>query len=323
MAKAMFLLLAVAVGGGVYFYLNYDFEVQKSDRGLEAIRIVPRTGSRAPATERLAHQPSDESSRPTIRIATFSADRLDERKLANRHVGDVLAHLMPHFDVVAVQDIRAANHGVLLRLVDQVNAAGHQFDFVTAETVARGRLETFSAFLFDRAAVEVDRRKVDEVEDPAGRFRHAPIAAQFRVRGPDPVEAFTFQLVNVHLDADQLPTERDLLDDVYRAVRDRYPDEDDVILLGNFAAEDPRPSPLAGMLDVTAAVSDVPTTLGGIRYPVDNIWYNRRATTEFAGRAEVFDVMRAFDLTRREVEEVSDHLPVWAEFSSYEGGSLP
>ena len=169
--------------------------------------------------------------------------------------------------------------------------------------------------------MEVDRTKVQAVEDPAGRFRHPPIMAQFRTRGPDPAEAFTFKLVNVHLDAEPASKELDLLDDVFRAVRDEDPNEDDVILLGDFGVEDPRPGPLAGMLDVAPAVADVPTTLGGIRYPVDNLWFNRRATTEFAGRAEVFDVMRAFDLTRRETEEISSHLPVGRNSAPTRGGS--
>jgi hypothetical protein len=30
--------------------------------------------------------------------------------------------------------------------------------------------------------------------------------------------------------------------------------------------------------------------------------------------------MREFDLTMQQAQEISEHLPVWAEFSSYEGG---
>ena len=38
------------------------------------------------------------------------------------------------------------------------------------------------------------------------------------------------------------------------------------------------------------------------------------------GRVEVVDMMRAFDLTMDGAQEVSEHLPAWAEFSVYEGG---
>jgi hypothetical protein len=32
------------------------------------------------------------------------------------------------------------------------------------------------------------------------------------------------------------------------------------------------------------------------------------------------DLMREFNLALRDAVEISDHLPVWAEFSVYEGG---
>jgi hypothetical protein len=44
------------------------------------------------------------------------------------------------------------------------------------------------------------------------------------------------------------------------------------------------------------------------------------ATQEFTGRGGVFDLIREYNLTVDEALEVSDHLPVWAEFSIYEGG---
>jgi hypothetical protein len=321
MVRAIFVLLAaLLICGGVYFYLNYEFEVQRTEDGLEAIKIVPRRNSPAPGGGGQSGTDPDRLQRPLIRIATFHADRLDEHKLANRRVGDVLVNLIPQFDLVAVQDIRAADRGILHRLLERINAGGRDFDFATHGEAGRGDLEPFSAFLFNRAAVEVDRSTVLLVDDPDDRFRRPPLVGQFRVRGPDPAEAFTFRLVNVHLDPEQLDTELDLLDDVYRAVRDKEPAEDDVILLGNFGQQRAEPNLLLSVPDVQAAVVDTPTTLSGIGYPVDNLFFHRRATTEFAGRAEVFDVMRAFELTRREAEEISDHLPVWAEFSSYEGG---
>jgi len=321
MVRAIFVLLAAAlICGGVYFYLNYEVKVQRTEDGLEAIKIVPRRGGPAPGGGGQSDADPDRPQRPLIRIATFNADRLDEHKLANRRVGDVLADLLPRFDLVALQDIRAADRGILHRLLEQINAGGREFNFATHDEAGRGDLEPFSAFLFNRNAVEVDRSTVLLVDDPEDRFRRPPLVAQFRVRGPDTAEAFTFKLVNVHLDPERLDAELDLLDEVYRAVRDQEPAEDDVILLGDFGEERAEPGLLVSMPDVQAAVVDTPTTLSGIRHPVDNLFFHRRATTEFAGRAEVFDVMRAYDLTRRQAEEISDHLPVWAEFSSYEGG---
>ena len=43
-------------------------------------------------------------------------------------------------------------------------------------------------------------------------------------------------------------------------------------------------------------------------------------TPEFTGRGGVFDFLREFNLSLEQAEQVSDHLPLWAEFSVYEGG---
>jgi hypothetical protein len=51
----------------------------------------------------------------------------------------------------------------------------------------------------------------------------------------------------------------------------------------------------------------------------DNIVFDRRATTEFTGKWGVVDFQKEFNLTQQAALEVSDHCPVWAEFSAYEG----
>ena len=153
---------------------------------------------------------------PTIRIATFQLGRLDEAKLANRRVSDVLVHLFPRFDLIALQGVRGKNRGVLVRLVEQMGAAsGRSYDFATCPTQQRDALEHYSAFLFDRGRIDVDRRMVHFVEDPRGRFRVKPLVGSFRVRGPDPAEAFTFTLINVETDPDHAAAELDLLAEAF------------------------------------------------------------------------------------------------------------
>lgn len=305
-------LIVAAVAGGGLFLANFETNVHRGENGeLQSITITPRGGPEDTVESRST---SAGPSRPTIRIATFNLVRLDETKLANRQVSDVLVRLLSKFDVVAVQDVQARNRGVLLRLVEQINATGRRYQFAAE----RNALDQSSAFVFDQDTIEVDPSTVGPVEDPDGRFRHRPLVALFRVHGPDPAEAFTFKLVNIHIDPKQAAAELGLLDDVYRAVRDDGANEDDVILLGDFGADTDRMDQFAEILDVTTSITGTPTTVQGIG-PVDNILFDRRATTEFTGRAEVVDLMREFDLTLQAALEVSDHLPVWAEFGSCEG----
>ena len=144
------------------------------------------------------------------------------------------------------------------------------------------------------------------------------------MRGPTPAEAFTFTLVNVDLDPDHSPAEGDALAAVYRAVRDDGRGEDDIIILGTETsnlAERKNPAPhLEQALDIARSINAVPTTTRGTAV-ADNILFNRRATTEFTGRSGVIDLIREFGLTMPEALEVSEHLPVWSEFSVFEGGS--
>ena len=305
-------LLAAAVGGGLYFYKHYEVG------GLDDLSVAPRTaqprgGGRDP------HRLPPEQFRGSIRIATFNLGPLDENKLATRHVAGQLVQVIRRFDVLAVQNVQARNQGLLLRLVEQVNSDGRQYDFAVAKCVEREPVRQYCGFLFDRATVQIDRATVYTVEDPAGRFRREPLAASFRARGPDAGEAFTFTLINVHTDRDRALSEWGLLDDVFRAVRDDGRGEDDVILLGDLGGDDRQLGQLEQLPNVVWAVAGAPTTPRG-SYPVDNILFDRRATVEFTGRSGVLDLMRELDLSMREVLEISDHFPVWVEFCTYEGG---
>ncbi len=310
-----------AVIGAVYFFLNYEVQTQPVDGNGTAWKVVPR-GQAAAGGKSAAMDPSI-AAHPTIRIASFQLGRLDEAKLANVHVSDVLVHLFPRFDLIALQGVRGKNQGVLIRLVEQLNAAsGRSYDFATCPTQQRDSLEHYSAFLFDRSRIDIDRTTVHFIEDPLGRIRIKPLMGTFRVHGPDPSEAFTFTLINVETDPEHAAAELDVFAEAYRAVRDSRPEEDDIILLGDLESDDQHLGQLGKLLGVTALISGMPampTTVRGANL-LDNILLDRRATREFTGRVEVVDMMREFELSMPGAQEISDHLPIWAEFSVYEGG---
>jgi hypothetical protein len=317
MAKQLpIILVLVLIAGGVYFFMNFDVQRQVVDGKPAYWKIVPKEA----AAEAFATPISAAPPRSTIRIAAFAFGRLDDVKLANRQVNDVLMRLLPRFDLIAVQGVRGKNQGVLIRLIEQMNAAsGRSFDFATCPTQHRDGLEHYSAFLFDRGQLDVDRTTVHFVDDPLGRFRIKPLVGSFRVHGPDPAQAFTFTLINVEVDPEKVGVELDLSADAYRAVREDGRNEDDIILLGDLESDDQHLGQLGKLLDVSPLLSGVPSTVRGASL-LDNILLNRRATSEFNGRAEVVDMMREFELTMPQAQEVSEHLPIWAEFSVYEGG---
>jgi len=321
--QIVFLLILGIVLGAVYFFLNYEVHREVAGEQTVGWKIIPKKAVPADAPGGDDRVPVAPLGRTTLRIATFQLGRLDERKLANRNAADVLTRFFARFDLVAVQGVRGRNRGELVRLVDRINAAtGRSYNFATCPTQRRDALEHYSAFIFDQARVDVDLRTVRFVEDPLDRFRIKPLVGSFRVRGPDPAEAFTFTLINVEVDGDRAEQELNLLADAFRAVLHDGRGEDDVILLGELKSDDQNLGGLNGLLGVSPLLSkryDAFTTIRGAQL-LDNILLDRRATTEFTGIVEVMDLIREFELTMNSALEVSEHLPVWAEFSVYEGG---
>ena len=50
----------------------------------------------------------------------------------------------------------------------------------------------------------------------------------------------------------------------------------------------------------------------------DNIVFDKAFTAEFTGQAGVMNLMEEYRLSKDDAKHISDHMPVWAVFSSYE-----
>ncbi len=309
--------LAALVAGGYWFYNHFHIQ------GIENLKIKPkgvRLDSSTDAGLSADPVPADSTAgRATIRVASVNLRPLDQDKLGKAHVVGRLAEMIRGFDVIAIQGIVARNQSPVVYLVEQVNTGGRYYDFATSAHVGTEPVQEYSAILFDRATVQIDRTTICLIEDPAKRIRHEPLVASFRARGPAENEAFTFSVVSVDIDPAQAAQELDLMDDAFRAVRDDGRGEDDIILLGYLHADEQHLGQLAEIPNITWAISGLPTSTRGTRLS-QNILFEARATAEFTGRSGVMDLMREFNLSLRDAIEVSDHLPVWSEFSVYEGG---
>jgi hypothetical protein len=306
MRKLLVLAVVGAIGGGGWLFTQ-GYRID----GLERLKLRPRDGSAA-----ASNAPEDSEHVETKRVVRVGSYKLRDfglPQLGQPRSMKVLAEVAGSFDLLALEGLVDTGSEVLHALVELINSRGRHYEFVAGPATGEP-LKNRDAFLFDTDRIEVDRSEVYAVADPDHLLAHPPLVGWFRVRGLAPDQAITFTLMTVNATAAEQPA----IAAAYRAVRDDGRGEDDVILLGDFGADDRHMGPLQQIPRFTAAISGIPTNAQG-DCQLDNIVFSR-AAAEFTGRAGVFDVVRHFNLTLEEALAVSDHMPVWAEFSAYEGG---
>jgi endonuclease/exonuclease/phosphatase family metal-dependent hydrolase len=258
---------------------------------------------------------------PAIRIASFNIKKFGDDKASKPYIMSTLADIIRNFDIVAVQEITTQDDYFIDNFLrTYVNANGRAYDRVVGPRLGRSRSTEQYAFLFDTAKIEVNRRMIFTVTDPEDLLHREPLVAMFRVRGPPPEQAFTFELVNIHTDPDETETELNALELVYQAVRRTSGGEDDIIILGDLNVDDKHLGNLGRLDGVQPIVRSAFTnTRRNAQY--DNIIRHAPSTTEFSGAWGVYDIERVHNLSLEQALQVSDHLPVWAEFSAYESAT--
>ncbi|MEY4177562.1 MAG: hypothetical protein RLY70_1136 [Planctomycetota bacterium] len=284
--------------------------------------LVPATPMEPAAPAALP--PSDKISIASYNIQVFGATKLQQDDLRV-----ILARTVRQFDLVAIQEVRSKDDTILPRFLQEVNADGSRYDYVIGPRLGRTTSKEQYAFVFNTQRIELDSNSIATVGDPQDRLHREPMVARFRARTQPPEAGFTFWLVNIHTDPDEVPQEVDALADVFAAVANANPQEDDVILLGDLNADETQLGRLATIPGIAWIVPRTTTTNTRGTKTYDNLLFLREATAEFTGRWGVVNMQRAFQLSLDDALRVSDHLPVWGEFSVWEvprppvGGGAP
>lgn len=253
----------------------------------------------------------------SIRIGTWDLSPLNFEKLSDSRRSEIIVEVLNRFDLVAIQGITARNNAVLLELVKGLREKGRNASYAASQGI--GTVPQYLAFLYDEDRIVIDRSTLADVIDPQGRLASNPLAALFRAKEPEPEKAFTFFLINIKIDASDFERERDVLSEIYLKFREEFSSEDDLILLGNFERPVHELGSLTLIPELVAVQRDIATTIER-RWAVDNILFHHRATTEYVERRGVIDFPREFELDQSEAASISSHLPLWAEFSVFEGG---
>lgn len=260
---------------------------------------------------------SVKSSTPRIRVASFNLHAFNEQKLQKLPVMETLVRIIRQFDVIALQHISSRQTDLLPILTDRINQSDRRYEFLIGPPVGREQKQQF-AFLFDTERIETDRGQLYTVDDPQDLLTYEPLVAWFRTTLPQRDQSFTFSVANVRLNPIFADAEIKLLPDLVRGIRNDGRIEDDVIIAGEFMASSDELAKIPG-LEMFIAIDGVPTTTAGDAM-TGNILFPTRATDEFTGKAGVIDFLRQLNLSFDQALQVSSNLPIWAEFTAYEGG---
>ena len=325
-------LLAVASLPGCNAEQAIDLLEKTAEAPAPPTAAIPRPSS-AGTNEPAAGQPlqtaavvrrsvqSPQRDKRKLRVGSFNIQVFGESKARKPAVMAVLADILARFDVLAVQEIRSKDQSHFAALVDQVNQVapkGSQYRFVVGPRLGRTVSKEQYAFVWDASRVSIYPESVYTMpDDKYDDFHREPLVATFQTRTPTGRTPFRFTLINMHTDPDEEHFEIDRLDDVLVAIQRYDTVEDDLILLGDFNADENNLGELSRMRNIVPLLRGVPTNVRRTQ-TYDNLIVHRLKTNEWTGQSGVLDFQREYGLTDREALEVSDHFPVWADFEPIE-----
>jgi endonuclease/exonuclease/phosphatase family metal-dependent hydrolase len=282
------------------------------------------TGSRIePVSLRLDNRSSE-----TIRIATFNIQFFGPSKVSDPQIMQTLARIVSQFDVVAIQEVRNSQVSPVAELVGLLRASGANYGSSVSEPIGEGdRYKEAYAFVFDQNRIALRPDSAYVVQDPGQLMSREPMVASFETRTgtADGRAPFRFTLINVHTSPSEVANnavinEMNVLDDVFASVRNyeyAVSGEEDYIMLGDLNVDTENLRELGQIPGVFSVAGDTRTNTRRTQ-TYDHILIDRNMTQEFTGRYGVLDLQNTFGISEEEALKISDHQPLWAEFTIYE-----
>ena len=257
----------------------------------------------------LAAQPESSG---TIRVAAFNIQVFGAKKAQHAAVMTVISRIVRQFDVTAVQEVRDESGRAADALLERLNrGSGAPWAMIVGPRLGRSESkEQYVIYYRPSVVAFVDSFTVAN----RGRFERPPLVARFMAG------AFDFRLVVAHIKPGDAAREMAALARVALAVADS--NERDVILLGDFNAdcgyfnERDETHPLRARRFHWIIENDARTAVrSGCTYDRIVLFPETFGHEYVPNSGRVFRYDSVFGIRRRLVRAVSDHFPVFAEFS--------
>ena len=248
----------------------------------------------------------------TLRIGAFNIQVFGVTKAAKPEVMTVLADIIRTYDVIAIQEIRDKSQTALPELVELVNSDGSQYDYVVSDRLGRTTSKEQYAYVYNTETVSVSDAYTYPEPNGTDPFHRQPYIASIEALQGN----YDATLMVIHTDPDEATEEINGLDDVLSYAQSQNPDEDDFIIMGDLNAD--------GSYFDEDGTSDLDEYYWVIDDSQDTTtkttdWtYDRIILTDnsdLAGDSGVFRYDLIYGLDEELTTDVSDHYPVFVEFS--------
>jgi endonuclease/exonuclease/phosphatase family metal-dependent hydrolase len=230
---------------------------------------------------------------------------------------NTLATIVREFDVVLVQEIRDSSETTAPIFLEAINALdGPDYAYIRSERVGRSSSKEAYAYFYNTESVQYLADTASVYADAGDVFEREPYIASFRAG------EFDFTLIGIHTKPDDAYDEIGNLSIVFDYVLGMG-DEKDVIALGDFNAdgsyfdEDSLENPLRSSEYIWVIPNDFDTM-------TKTDWtYDRMVMSDYTYSSEyvsdssaVYYFDTVYGLNQSFTESVSDHYPIYAEFST-------
>lgn len=258
----------------------------------------------------------------TIRIASWNVLNLGEETPV-----DLRAQVIAQFEIVALQEIESLDG--LERLIDElVEQTDEPWGETHSDLIGEGNAAEYYVYVYRDDIIDqvAGLESVYPEQDPAD-FSREPYFATFKAGN------FDFTLITIHTDpSPQSLTTKEVqrLATVWTHVQDLDENEQDILLMGDFNKNKPTHKAFDKLEELGAtflvteegtftSYSTLPDKIGAKWY--DNIWVDMLFTGyEYTGEHGVDYLHERFFQDEEHPHlkvrvDLSDHCPVWAEFS--------
>ena len=250
----------------------------------------------------------------SITIASWNLKNIGQTKLNDPARIDVIIDVLKKYDIIAIQEVKDVSLQLPQQLVNKMNENGRNYNVIASDRVGRNVFEQY-LFVYDDDKIDSISSSEGYGIEPNDEFEREPYYAMFRSGN------FDFYLFTIHTKPDSVATEIPALRAAYMDLQNNTPDENDIILLGDFNGKAPGVSvgsyitmdAIAQIPNIIFTINEETNTRGGRAY--DNIIFQGNYTTEFSDSSGVNTFWLPYALNEDQGFAISDHKLVWAVFN--------